>query len=78
LALLFNHRHWLLALVLTWMAVIFILSAQPSIQVPYLFFQEDKALHSLLFGTLGFFWALLVMSDERALRSGTCCRRVYW
>jgi VanZ family protein len=63
LALLLHHRRWLLTLALAWMALIFILSAQSSIQVPNLFMYQDKALHSLLFGALGFFWALLVMSD---------------
>lgn len=64
LALLLQHRRLLLGLALVWMALIFTISAQPSIHVPDLFFQQDKALHSLLFGTLGFFLALLLMSDE--------------
>ncbi len=63
LALLLHHRRWLLVLSLAWMALIFTLSAQSSVQIPALFFQQDKALHSLLFGTLGFLLALLVMSD---------------
>ena len=63
LALLLQHRRSLLSLALAWMVLIFILSAQSSIHIPDLFFQQDKALHSLLFGTLGFFWALLLMSD---------------
>jgi len=53
----------LLALSLAWMALIFTLSAQPSMQVPTLFLYQDKVLHFLLFGVLGFFLALLVMSD---------------
>ena len=65
LALLIHHRRWLLALSLAWMVLIFILSAQSSIQVPDLFLYQDKALHSLLFGVLGFLWALLIMSDGR-------------
>jgi VanZ family protein len=63
LAQLLHHRRRLLALALAWMVLIFILSAQSSIRIPDLFQQQDKALHALLFGTLGFFWALLVMSD---------------
>ncbi len=63
LALLLLHRRWLLALSLAWMVVIFTLSAQSSMQVPTLFLYQDKVLHSLLFGALGFFCALLVMSD---------------
>lgn len=63
LALLLHHRRWLLALSLAWLALIFILSAQSSIQVPEIFLYQDKALHSLFFGVLGFLWALLVMSD---------------
>ncbi len=48
---------------LAWIAIIFTLSAQSSIRIPDLFFQQDKALHSLLFGILGLFLALLLMSD---------------
>lgn len=63
LLLLLRHRRLLLGLALAWMTLIFILSAQSAIQIPSMFFQQDKALHSLLFGTLGLFWALLVMND---------------
>ena len=63
LALLLPHRRLLLALSLAWMVVIFTLSSQTSMQVPTLFLYQDKALHFLLFGALGFFLALLVMSD---------------
>ena len=63
LALLLPHRRWLLALSLAGMALIFTLSAQPSMQVPTLVLYQDKVLHFLLFGVLGFFLALLVMSD---------------
>lgn len=63
LTLLLRHRHLLLILTLTWMTVIFLLSAQSSIHIPNMFFMQDKALHSLLFGALGFFCSLLVMGD---------------
>lgn len=49
---------------LAWMAVIFLLSAQSAIHIPRLFFHQDKALHSLLFATLGFLLSLLVMADS--------------
>ena len=48
---------------LGWMILIFILSSQSSIKVPDLFYQQDKALHLLLFSVLGFFWSLLLMSN---------------
>ena len=63
LALLLRHRRLLLVMTLAWMSVIFLLSAQSSIHIPSMFFMQDKALHSLLFGALGFFCSLLVMGD---------------
>ena len=40
---------------LGWAGVIFYLSSQPGADIPPLFFGQDKLLHALVFGILGFF-----------------------
>lgn len=54
LAIGIDYRIFRLA-ALFWMALIFYLSAQPSLGVPGLFSGQDKVLHALVYGVLGFF-----------------------
>ena len=63
LEMILPRRRLLIVLAVGWMAVIFLLSAQTTLQLPHRLFHQDKALHALLFGVLGFLWALLVMRD---------------
>ena len=48
-------RNLFLLCALGWAGVIFYLSSQPGTDIPPLFFGEDKLLHALVFGILGFF-----------------------
>jgi VanZ family protein len=48
-------RNLFLLCALGWAAVIFYLSHTPGVDVPPLFFGEDKLLHASVFGILGFF-----------------------
>jgi len=47
-------RYLFLAMAIGWALVIYTLSSQPGLGVPPLFFGQDKALHALVFGILGF------------------------
>lgn len=66
LEMMLPRRRLLIGLAVCWMVVIFLLSAQTTLQIPHRLFHQDKALHALLFGVLGFLWALLVMRDAAA------------
>jgi VanZ family protein len=48
-------RNLFLLCALGWAGVIFYLSSLPGVDVPPLFFGEDKLLHAVVFGILGFF-----------------------
>ena len=48
-------RYLFLLCALGWAGVIFYLSGQPGADIPPLFYGEDKLLHALVFGILGFF-----------------------
>ncbi len=47
-------RFLFLLLALTWAGVLYYLSAQPGIDKPLLFIHQDKILHFVAFGLLGF------------------------
>ncbi len=44
-------------LAVSWMTLIFLLSAQPTLPMPVVFSGLDKLLHALCYGVLGFFLA---------------------
>jgi hypothetical protein len=48
-------RKLFLVCALGWAAVIFCLSQIPGVDVPPMFFGEDKLVHAIVFGILGFF-----------------------
>jgi peptidoglycan/LPS O-acetylase OafA/YrhL len=48
-------RNLFLLCALGWAGVIFYLSSLPGVDIPPLFFGNDKLLHALVFGILGFF-----------------------
>jgi len=50
-------RYLFLAMAIGWSVVIYILSSQPGLGVPPLLFGQDKLLHALVFGILGFLLA---------------------
>jgi VanZ family protein len=47
-------RYLFLAMATGWAVVIYVLSSQPGVDVPPLFFGQDKLLHALVFGIFGF------------------------
>jgi VanZ family protein len=59
-------RFLFLLLAIAWAGVIFYLSSQPGIDTPLLFPGQDKLLHLIAFGLLGF----LFMGAMKATRSG--------
>jgi len=61
----FIRTTFLLAAV-SWAALIFYLSSQPSIDAPMLFLWQDKLFHLVAFGVLGFF----VMGSLQASHNG--------
>jgi len=61
-----SARYLFLALAIGWAGVIFYLSSQPGIHTPMLFHGQDKLLHLIAFGVLGF----LLMGAMKATRSG--------
>jgi len=59
-------RFLFLLLAIAWAGVIFYLSSQPGIHTPLLFHGQDKLLHLIAFGVLGF----LLMGAMKATSSG--------
>ena len=66
-------RRLFLILTIGWAALIYYLSDQPRIDIPSLFPQQDKAMHLIAYGVLGF----LAMG---ACKAGRCRHRAthYW
>lgn len=50
-----TFRHSFLLFTIGWATVIYLLSSQPGLNVPPLFAGQDKILHAIVFGILGFF-----------------------
>jgi len=48
-------RNLFMLCALGWAGVIFYLSSQPGADIPPMFYGEDKLIHALVFGILGFF-----------------------
>ncbi len=66
-------RRLSLGLALGWMAVLFWLSSQPSIDAPLLFPGQDKLFHALVYGLL----ACLLLGTLRAGRRGYSLRQAW-
>lgn len=61
-------RYLFIAMAIGWAAVIYTLSSQPGLDTPELFFGQDKLLHALIFGILGFLVAGALLPATRQTR----------
>lgn len=61
-------RYLFLAMAIGWAVAIYILSSQPGLDVPPLFFGQDKLLHALVFGILGFLVAGALLPAAQKIR----------
>jgi len=61
-------RYLFLAMAIGWAAVIYSLSSQTGLDVPPLFIGQDKLLHALIFGILGFLVAGALLPAARHIR----------
>jgi VanZ family protein len=65
-------RHLSLLMALAWMALLFYLSHQPSLQTPMLFSFQDKVLHAVVYAVLG----LLLLAAQPRQAQGYSWKQV--